>query len=120
MNTEWAIRLRRCSWIPGSLATGHPRRLRRGDPGSRPGMTTALFVVFFLRRLGGVPQRVHLGQSRLPRGLATRGECALDRGEAALELGVGRAQRRLRIGAEMPGEIDDREQQIADLFGQAI
>src|SRR5260370_30719222 len=94
-----------------ALASKDALRLVRG--------TQQLFLLA-LRRLGGVPQRVHLGQRRLPRGLAARGERALDRGEAALELGVGRAQRRLRIGAEMAGEIDDREQEIADLFGQAI
>ena len=35
--------------------------------------------------------------------------------KAPLEFLVGRAQRRLRIGIEVAGEIDHREQQIADL-----
>ena len=36
--------------------------------------------------------------------------------KAALELGVGRAQRRLRIDLELARQIGGREQQIADLL----
>ena len=47
--------------------------------------------------------------------LPARRERVLDRREAALELQVGRAQRRLGIDVEMAREIDHDEQQIADL-----
>ena len=39
----------------------------------------------------------------------------LDVGEAALELGVGAAERRFRIGIDVTREIDQRKHQIARL-----
>ncbi len=63
----------------------------------------------------GVPQRVHLGQRRILRPLALRRQRLLDRAKAPREFLVGGAQRRLRIGIEMAGEIDHGEQQVADL-----
>src|SRR5206468_2521218 len=99
--------------------TGINEKLGFRKPG-RDDAGISVFVLLALRRLGGVPQRVHLGQRRLPRRLADVRERALDRGETALELGVGRAQCRLRIGVEMAREVDDGEQEIADLAGKAI
>ena len=47
-------------------------------------------------------------------------QAALDLAEAALELAAGAAQRLLGIGVEAAGEVHDREQQVADLVGDAI
>ena len=47
--------------------------------------------------------------------LPSRGQRLLDRGEAPREFLVGRAQRRLRVGIEMAGQVDHGKQQIADL-----
>ena len=52
------------------------------------------------------------------RSLAALGQRPFDGGEAALEFPVGLPQHRLRIGAQMPGQIDRGEQQIADLCGR--
>ena len=52
-----------------------------------------------------------------------RRQRALDIGEAALELGVGAAQRGFGIGADMAGQVDQREQEVAgfvrEFFGVA-
>src|SRR6185312_14560653 len=61
------------------------------------------------------PQPLHVLEARAFRGLAALGEAALDMGEAAFELQVGRAQRSLRIDPEMAGEVRDREQEVAHL-----
>ncbi len=66
-------------------------------------------------RLRGIPQRVHLGERGIRRLLARGRERILDRREPALEFQVCRAQRTLGIDIEVAREIDDREQQIADL-----
>src|SRR5215471_15139234 len=70
-----------------------------------------------LRRLGLVPQCVHLGERRLTGRLSARSERALDRSKAALELLIGRTQHRFRIGIEMARKVDHGEQQIAGLRG---
>ena len=44
----------------------------------------------------------------------------LDGGESALEFHVGRSQGAFRVDAEMPREVDDRKQQIADLAGDLL
>ena len=80
---------------------------------ARPGMTENYLSL--LRRLRRVPQRVHLGERCLFRRLAARGKRGLDRRKAPLELDVGRPQHAFRVGAEMAGEVDDGEQEIADL-----
>ena len=41
-------------------------------------------------------------------------------GEAPFEFGVGAAQRGLGIDLEMPGEIDRREEEVADLVRQRL
>ena len=48
------------------------------------------------------------------------GQRALDKGEAALELGIGAAQCHLRISADMTRQIDRREQEIAGLVGKLL
>src|SRR3546814_17263496 len=40
--------------------------------------------------------------------------------EAALELGVGAAQRRFRIDVQVTRQVDDEEQQVADLVFQPL
>src|SRR6185503_9330240 len=70
-----------------------------------------------LRRFRFVPQRVHLGERRFLRRLAARGQRAFDGAKTPLELGVGGAQHGSRIGVEMAGEVDQREQEVAD-FGR--
>ena len=64
-----------------------------------------------------VPQRVHLFERCVLERTALRRERTLDIGEAALELGVGAAQRGFGIGADMAGQVDQREQEVAG-FGR--
>src|SRR5438445_6499926 len=71
--------------------------------------------LLFLFPLGLVPQRVHLGERRPAGRLAARLERALDRGKAALEFLIGRAQHGVRIRIKMTRQIDDRKQQVARL-----
>ncbi len=68
-----------------------------------------------LERLGFRPERLHRLEACAFRREAVFRQPALDMGEAALEFGVGGAQRRLRVSLEMPREIDRGEQKIADL-----
>ena len=67
-------------------------------------------TLLFLFRFSLVPQRIHLGERRLAGPLAARPERSLDRGKAALEFLVGRAQHRFRIRIKMAREVDDCEQ----------
>src|SRR5260370_32914350 len=60
-----------------------------------------------------VPQRVHFGERSALKGTPLRRQCALDMAEAAFEFGVGTAQRKVRISADMPRQIDQRKQEIA-------
>src|SRR6266436_3610575 len=63
-----------------------------------------------------IPKFVHFSERRLLGRFSGRGQRLLDVAEAALELFVCGAQRSLRIGAEMAGEVDGGEQEIADLL----
>ena len=65
-----------------------------------------------------VPQRVHLFQRCVLERTALRRERALDIGETALELGVGAAQRAFRIGADVAGQVDQREQEVAGFVSE--
>jgi hypothetical protein len=73
----------------------------------------------FVRDTSGVPYReIPQYGSRLNAGTTAERaafcrERALDIGETALELGVGAAQCTFGIGADVAGEVDQREQQIA-------
>ena len=71
-----------------------------------------------------IPQRVHLLQRCLLERASLRRQRALDIGETALEFGVGAAQRAFGIGADMAGQVDQREQEVAgfvgELFGIAV
>ncbi len=49
-----------------------------------------------------------------------RRQRALDIGKAALELGVGAAQRGFRIGADVAGQVDQREQEIAGFVREFV
>ena len=71
-------------------------------------------------RLRLVPQRVHLGERRALERTALRCQRALDIGKTALEFGVGAAQRGFRIGADMPRQIDQREQEVAGFFREFV
>ena len=72
--------------------------------------TTAFSAAFAASHSASISAR-----RRVLRRLAARGQRALDRGKAPFEFQVGRAQDAFRVGVEMAGEIDHREQQIADL-----
>ena len=65
---------------------------------------------------GLVPQGVHLGEVRLRRGRAARGELLLDVAEAAGELFVGGAQGGFRIELQVARDVGDDEQQVAELL----
>ncbi len=52
--------------------------------------------------LGGIPQRIHLGQVAVLRPLAPCRQLRFDGVEPAGEFGVGAAQRGLRIDPEVP------------------
>ena len=71
-------------------------------------------------RLRLVPQLIHLVQRRLLQRASLRRQRALDIGKAALELGVGAAERHFRIGVDVAREIDQREQEVAGLFRQLL
>ena len=70
------------------------------------------------RTLGLVPQRVHLGQRCVLERTALRRERTLDIGEAALELGIRAAQGGFRIGADVAGQVDQCEQEVAGFFSE--
>ena len=92
-------------------------RFRGMGPGSRfawPGRRWAA------PRLRLVPQRVHLFQRCVLERTALRRERTLDIGEAALELGVGAAQRGFRIGADVAGQVDQREQEVAGFGSEFV
>ena len=91
----------------GAAAAG---RAVRGPAIPEGGGAAVAIAALFLRSLGRVPQCVHFGQGRLLGRFAARRQRALYRRKAAQEFLIGRAQRRFRIGIEMAGEIDHREQ----------
>jgi hypothetical protein len=80
-------------------------------------MSVAFIGVFGLRL---IPQRVHLGERGALQRMPTCSQCTFDVAKAAFEFGVGAAQRQIRIGADMPRQIDQREQQIASLCGEFV
>src|SRR5581483_3098711 len=92
------------------------RALRRPAVSARGGDRVGARRLF-LRRLGRVPQRVHLGKRRLARRFALRSQRAFDGREAPLEFLVRPTQHRFRIGGKMPRQIDHGEQQIAGFAG---
>ncbi len=67
-----------------------------------------------------IPQRVHLGQIALRRGLAARGQASLNLLKSAGELGVGAAQGGLGLDPQMAAQIDHHEQQIAEFIFQRV
>ncbi|MGY3467343.1 hypothetical protein ACVW0I_004214 [Bradyrhizobium sp. LM6.11] len=67
----------------------------------------------FSSAFGRIPQRVHLFQRRLLQRSPLRFQRPFDIGKAPLELRVGRAQRGLRVGIDMAGEVDQRKHQVA-------
>jgi hypothetical protein len=54
------------------------------------------------------------------RGCDLRRGALLDGAEAALEFGVGPAERRLGVDLEVARDVDHREQDIADLVDHAL
>ena len=65
------------------------------------------------RRLDLVPQGVEAGEIERVERLPARRRQRLHRLEPGAELGRGRPQRRLRVEVEVPGHVDDGEQQVA-------
>ena len=65
-----------------------------------------------LSNLHPLPHRFHLLETRVVHRASRRLEAPLELLEAYTELLVGRAQRRLRLDAELPRQVGDREQQI--------
>ena len=61
----------------------------------------------FLRALAVLPQGIHLGEGRLLRGYAASSQRALNGGEPSLKFYVCCPQRRFRVDAEVPREVDD-------------
>ena len=91
--------------------TSSARRARKpGGRDRRRRLTAALL------RLRLVPERVHLGEVRLRWARALGREPLLDVAEAADELLVGRAQRRLGIELQVARDVGDDEQEIAKLL----
>ena len=70
---------------------------------------------FRLLALHPLPERFQLLDRAFARSAARGGEQRLEPAEAPLELGVGAAERGLRLDPELPGEVDAGEEQIADL-----
>ena len=68
-----------------------------------------------LGRLRLVPQFVHFGQARILGRFSVRRQRTLDRGKAPLKLEVRFAQYALRVGAQMPGKINNGEEKVTDL-----
>ena len=96
---------------PGAAASaaGRPDRGRAGVPTGGP-----------LRRLRRVPERVHLGQVRRVRRRAARRKFRLDVLEAADELGVGAAQRRLRVDVEFARQVGADEEHVAQFVARLV
>src|SRR5579883_393781 len=62
-----------------------------------------------------LPELFHFAEGRIARGFAARPQAALDVREAAAEFRVGFAQRLLGVHFKKPRDVDEDEQQIADL-----
>ena len=104
--------------FPQNAIRPKPAIRRRGGPLPLSGGVSSAAPSLAL--FGFDPERLHLVEVGAFRLTAVFREAMFDMGEAPLELGVGRAQRRLRIDVEMTGEIDRGEQQIADLLRQRL
>ncbi len=97
---------------PTASVVHHDRNVKSARLGATP-------VSSFLA-LGPLPQGVHFVEGRTGGHAAALGEQRLDAAKAALELGVGAAQRGLGIDAGVAPQIDAREQQIPELLGDAL
>src|SRR3990170_8974887 len=97
--TSWSVALMRS-------------RTRRG--GGRSGQRPRLFT------LGLVPQRVHLAKCGVLQRAALRFQRTFDEGKPALEFAVGGAQCLIGIGADVPRQINQREQEIAGFLGKLL
>jgi hypothetical protein len=86
-------------------------------PGAWPNQSPSRCDLLF-RLLRHVPKRFHLRQCRGAgrHAIAFGGQCVLDKAETPFELGVGPADRGLRIGLAMAREIGDAEQKIANFL----
>ena len=73
-----------------------------------------------LPRLHLVPQGVERGQVGGADVDAALGRERFDAGEAGLELRGRAAQRQLGVDAEVPGGVDDGEQQVAEFLGDRV
>ncbi len=71
-------------------------------------------------RLRLVPQCIHLLQRRAFKGTTLRFKRALDVSKPPLEFRIGTPKRQIGIGADVPREIDKREQEIAGFVGELI
>src|SRR5262249_10231969 len=82
-----------------------------------PGIPVAerSFLAFSL-----LPQIFHFGEGGLIRASAALRQGLLNRCKAPLEFLIVAAQCPRRIDAEMAGEIDDREQEIANFAGRCL
>ena len=70
--------------------------------------------------LGHDPELFHLVQRCLIEAPALTSESPFDGSEAPFELGVCSPQCPLGIDAEMPGEVGDGEEEIADLILDSV
>src|SRR5690349_6291208 len=68
-------------------------------------------------RLGLLPKRLHLLQASSGCVPASGGQSGFDEFEAADEFGIGGPKRYFGIDLEVPGEVGDHEEKVADLFG---
>ena len=68
-----------------------------------------------LRRFRPLPERFHLVEARFLEAAAAFLERALDSMQARAEFLVGAAQGFLRVDPQVPAEIDQREQHVAEL-----
>ena len=74
-------------------------------------------VVDPLLRLGGIPQLVERREVEVAQGDAALGGLALHAAEPSPELGVGGADGGLRLDAALARDVDEHEQQVAELLG---
>ena len=70
--------------------------------------------------LGVLPEFLHLDEVSVHWRFSLSLQGLLNKSKPALELAVGSPQGSFGIDAEMPGQIDHREQQIADLIRHGI
>ena len=104
-------------WTPSWKLMG--RRSR----GPRPSAADARWSVAdgHVRRpllgLGRVPQLVERREVEVAQRDALGRRLALDAGEAAAELGVGGAERGLGLDPLLARDVDEHEQQVAELLG---